>query len=77
MKGCEDMLSMYTGFLCYSCRNEFILLSEELERTKGYLVCPYCTSRKVKKQNATDNLKECMKEKVYKRVHGAIRQVTK
>ncbi len=42
------MLGMYTGFLCYSCRNEFILLSEELERTKGYLACPYCTSRNVK-----------------------------
>ncbi|ACQ54967.1 hypothetical protein AGE29_06740 [Clostridium botulinum] len=71
------MLGMYTGFLCYSCRNEFILLSEELERTKGYLACPYCTSRNVKKQKVTDNLKECMGHSSYKKIKGKIRQVTR
>ncbi|EQC1536937.1 hypothetical protein [Clostridium botulinum] len=71
------MLSMYTSYICCICKKEFVLLSEDVENIKGYLVCPYCSSRKIKKQKITDNLKECMQEKAYKRVHGAIRQVTK
>lgn len=43
------MLSIYTSYVCCMCGKEFVLLSEELENTKGYLVCPYCSSRKVKK----------------------------
>ncbi len=77
MKGCEDMLSVYTSYICCSCKKEFVLLSEDIEMFRGYLVCPYCSSRKIKKQRITDSLKECMQEKAYKRVHGAIRQVTK
>ncbi|AUN10667.1 TPA: hypothetical protein ACXDAY_003482 [Clostridium botulinum] len=68
------MLSIYTSYVCCSCRKEFVLLSEELENTKGYLVCPYCSSRKVKKENIADNLKECMQERSYIRVNGALRQ---
>ncbi|MBY6758655.1 hypothetical protein HYH82_15285 [Clostridium botulinum] len=68
------MLSIYTSYVCCICRKEFVLLSEELENTKGYLVCPYCSSRKVKKENIADNLKECMSERSYKRIRGAIRQ---
>ncbi|APC79920.1 TPA: hypothetical protein ACXDAZ_003524 [Clostridium botulinum] len=68
------MLSIYTSYICCSCRKEFVLLSEEIESLKGYLVCPYCSSRKVKKENIADNLKECMSERSYKRIKGAIRQ---
>ncbi|MBE1304551.1 hypothetical protein G4W71_11010 [Clostridium botulinum] len=68
------MLSIYTSYICCICRKEFVLLSEELENTKGYLVCPYCSSRKVKKENIADNLKECMSERSYKRIKGALRQ---
>ncbi|NFC86267.1 hypothetical protein EXN13_00845 [Clostridium botulinum] len=68
------MLSIYSSFLCKSCKNEFVLLSEELENTKGYLVCPYCSSRKIKKENVADNLKECMNERSYIRINGALRQ---
>ncbi|MCR1166734.1 hypothetical protein NE169_15465 [Clostridium botulinum] len=68
------MLSIYTSYVCCICRKEFVLLSEELENTKGYLVCPYYSSRKVKKENIADNLKECMSERSYKRIRGAIRQ---
>lgn len=77
MKGCEDMPGTYTSYICCKCKKEFVLLSEDVEILKGYLVCPYCTSRRVKKEKINDILKECMKEKVYKRVHGAIRQVTR
>ncbi|EPY2286625.1 hypothetical protein ACXAT6_003904 [Clostridium sporogenes] len=68
------MLSIYTSYVCCSCRKEFVLLSEDVENTKGYLVCPYCSSRKVKKENIADNLKECMSERSYKRIKGALRQ---
>lgn len=77
MKGCEDVLSMYTSYICCICKKEFVLLSEDVENIKGYLVCPYCSSRKIKKQKITDNLKECMQEKAYKRINGAIRQLTR
>lgn len=39
-----------------------------------YLVCPYCSSKNVNVQGATNNLKECMSHSSYKKVHGAIRQ---
>ncbi|MBA4509944.1 hypothetical protein H1057_18160 [Clostridium sporogenes] len=68
------MLSIYTSYVCCSCRKEFVLLSEDIESLKGYLVCPYCSSRKVKKENVADNLKECMQERSYIRVNGALRQ---
>ncbi|WP_099335815.1 TFIIB-type zinc ribbon-containing protein [Clostridium cadaveris] len=68
------MLSIYTSYKCNSCGREFVLLSEELEKQKGYLVCPYCSSKRVKKETVTDNLKECMQERSYKRVKGALRQ---
>ncbi len=68
------MLSIYTSYVCCSCRKEFVLLSEDIESLKGYLVCPYCSNRKVKKENIADNLKECMSERSYKRIKGALRQ---
>ena len=68
------MLSIYTSYVCCSCRKEFVLLSQELESLKGYLVCPYCSIRKIKKQKIADNLKECMQERSYIRVNGALRQ---
>lgn len=74
MKGREDMRSIYTSYICCNCKKEFILLSEELNNLNGYLVCPYCSSKKVKKENIADNLKECMGERSYKRIRGAIRQ---
>ncbi|MHB9943602.1 hypothetical protein CF065_18800 [Clostridium sporogenes] len=71
------MLSMYTSYMCICCKKEFVLLTEELQNANGYLVCPYCSSRRVKKENIADNLKECMSERSYKRIKGVLRQVTK
>ncbi|WP_142413079.1 hypothetical protein [Hathewaya massiliensis] len=68
------MLSIYTSYKCCTCGKEFVLLSEDLGNMKGYLVCPYCSSRKVKRENIADNLKECMNERSYRRINGAIRQ---
>ncbi|HDK7179757.1 TPA: hypothetical protein PTW06_001917 [Clostridium botulinum] len=69
------MLSMYTSYICCICKKEFVLLSEDVENLKGYLVCPYCSSRKVKKEKITDSLKECMGHSSYKKIKGTIRQV--
>lgn len=66
---------MYTNFECSKCRNEFILITEELNSSKGYIVCPYCSSKNIRKTKETDNLKECMQEDAFKRKHGALRQV--
>ncbi|WP_053469316.1 hypothetical protein [Clostridium sp. L74] len=68
------MLSMYTSYVCRSCKREFVLLLEDIEVMQGYLVCPYCSSRKVKKENIADDLKEFMSERSYIRVNGALRQ---
>lgn len=72
------MLSTYTSYKCRTCKKEFVLLSEDVqahEKQGKYLACPYCNSKRISKQNMTDSLKECMKERSYKRVKGALRKV--
>ncbi|WP_040209853.1 hypothetical protein [Clostridium polynesiense] len=66
-------MSIYTSFKC-KCGREFVLLSEEVQSMKGYLVCPYCSGRGVKKEKATNSLKECMSARAYIRVNGYLRQ---
>jgi len=51
-----------------------VLLSEDIVGMPGYLACPYCGNRNVKKQRIADSLKECMSERSYKRKNGAIVQ---
>ena len=71
------MLNIYSSFICRTCKKEFVLLSEEVAvqlKLNRYLVCPYCSSQKIKKQKVSDSLKECMSERSYVRIHGAIRQ---
>lgn len=68
------MQSTYTSYSCNSCRKEFVLLTEEVETMKGYLVCPYCSSKHIEKEKIADCLKECMKERSYKRKRGALVQ---
>lgn len=72
------MLSMYTSFRCRSCKAEFVLLTEDVNKMakNRYLVCPYCSSKRLNKEKITDSLKECMSERAYKKVKGgAYRQV--
>lgn len=71
------MLEIYSSYRCKTCKNDFVLLSEQLQeqlKNNRYLVCPYCSSQKVIKQKKTDSLKECMSARSYKREKGAIRQ---
>lgn len=69
---------MYTAFRCLKCKNETILLTGEYENTEKksrYIVCSHCSSKKITKSKKTNDLREIMKEKKYKRIHGALRQV--
>lgn len=71
------MLEIYSSYRCKTCKNDFVLLSEQLQeqfKNNRYLVCPYCSSQKVIKQSKTDSLKECMSARSYKREKGALRQ---
>jgi DNA-directed RNA polymerase subunit RPC12/RpoP len=49
-------------------------LSYEIDN-KRYIKCPHCSSKNIIKIKETDDLREVIKERVYKREHGALRQV--
>ena len=73
-------MKIYTSYLCTlkRCKKEFVLLTEDVQVTAEvgrYISCPYCSSKKVKKLNESDSLKECMGHSVYKRVNGALKQI--
>ena len=57
-------------------RRDFILPTEEVDTMPpgGYIACPYCNSKRISKEGIADSLKECMKERSYRRIKGAIRQ---
>lgn len=63
------MLNMYSGYRCKTCKLEFVLLTEDIQKMDKdrYISCPYCSSRHVKVENVADNLNELMKERSYKR----------
>ena len=67
-------MGMYKTYICTNCKKQMILLKEEIS-PRGYLKCPHCSCRKIKGLSETDNLKECMNERHYKRQKGYIRQV--
>lgn len=70
------MLSIYTSYVCKACKKEFILLTEEVQQLQvdRYIACPYCNSKRVKKQSEINDLRELMDHRYYRRVHGALRQ---
>ncbi|HAR84946.1 MAG TPA: hypothetical protein DCR69_04385 [Clostridium sp.] len=68
---------MYASYACGGCNREFILLTSELRNAVNsgkYLACPYCGGRHIRKELATDDLREVMKARKYKRVNSRIRQ---
>lgn len=72
------MSKIYTSYKCKRCRKEIILLTDEVESTKRegkYLCCSHCGSKYIIREKETDDLRECMGERVYKRIGGSIRQV--
>lgn len=71
---------IYISYKCRRCNKEIILITEDVEDTlksNKYLSCSHCGSKKLYREKSTDDLRECMKSRTYKRVSGALRQVTK
>lgn len=72
------MQKIYMSYRCSKCKNEVILITDEIVssiKNNRYIACPYCNSQKLIKTNETDDLRECMKEGSYRREHGALRQM--
>lgn len=71
------MSDIYTAYQCRVCKKEFILLSDDVEQVVNgrYIACPYCNSKKIGKEKTTSDLRECMKERSYKKEHGVIKQI--
>ncbi|MCR3758723.1 hypothetical protein [Clostridium felsineum] len=71
------MYEIYTTYKCKVCKKEFVLLTEDIENMlkDRKLSCPYCLSKKILKRKPTSDLRECMEQRVYKRVKGALRQI--
>lgn len=71
-------MNIYTWYTCKGCNKEVILLSDEVQHTVSsgqYLSCPHCGCRHLIKGGITDDLRECMKERRYRRnSHGALEQ---
>lgn len=71
------MLGIYTSYNCKRCKNQLVLITEEIENMvkDKYLACPYCGCKHIEKQKITDSLKECMSEHTYRRnKRGAMEQ---
>ncbi|CAK7056186.1 hypothetical protein [Tissierella sp.] len=69
----------YIIYKCLVCNRSFILLGEEVkhdENESKYITCPYHGKhRKIIVTGAHDSIKECMKERSYKRDKGKIKQM--
>ncbi|MDU2670386.1 MAG: hypothetical protein E7C49_00095 [Clostridium sp.] len=74
------MQSIYKSYECSRCRKTTILLSEEVTGTINsgkYLSCAHCGCKKLLIHKSTDDLREVMKSRRYKRNnHGAIVEIT-
>lgn len=73
------MKGYYASYKCKSCKNELILISDEVDAATNlegkYLTCPYCGSKRLIHEGLYDDLNECMNERSYFRSRsGAIRQ---
>ena len=72
------MESIYTSYKCKRCKKETIVITEEEQRTlkEGkYISCAHCGSKHIVKEKTTDDLREIMTVRSYKRVNGALRQM--
>ena len=73
------MQYIYKVYRCQRCHKDIILLEEDVEdnKKKGkYIGCAFCGSRSINEYKNTNDLREAREDNhVYRRVHGAIRQV--
>ena len=73
------MQYIYKVYRCQRCHKDIILLTEDIEdnKRKGkYIGCAFCGSREISEYKNVNDLRETREDHhVYRRVHGAIRQV--
>lgn len=74
MKVGENMEKEYLILKCKKCRKTTIALYREID-FNGFLVCSHCSSKSVKVVGNTDDARECMRQAVYKREKGALKQI--
>ena len=68
----------YTSYRCRGCNKEIILITSEVQSTLGlgkYLNCSHCGCRNIKKETITDDLREVMKARSYKKINGRIKEI--
>lgn len=70
------MNDLYKTYICKGCARTTILLVDEANKTIGsgkYISCSHCGCRKFTKENTTNDLRDIMKARKYKRnSNGAI-----
>ena len=67
---------LYQLFDCNNnrCRKEFIGITEYINNNTGFMACPYCGCRNIKRIGKYTDLRECMDHSSYVRENGAIKQ---
>lgn len=73
------MKGYYTGYKCRKCSKEIILITSEVNssiKLDKYISCAHCGCKKLTKEQETDDLREVMSARRYKRnSRGALEQV--
>ncbi|MBU3107153.1 hypothetical protein [Clostridium gasigenes] len=73
------MQEIYTILKCKGCHKSTILLNDEVNKTLNsgkFLSCGHCGCKKFNEEKATDDLRDIMKARKYKRnSHGALEQI--
>lgn len=54
-------LKEYLSYRCRRCKKELILITKERLNHKGYIVCPYCSSKTLEHGKEFDDIQECIK----------------
>ena len=71
------MNSIYTSYKCKSCCKETILITDEVNKTIAsgrYISCAHCNSKKLREEKSTDDSREIVRSRSYKRINGRIRE---
>lgn len=73
------MKGYYTGYKCRKCSKEIILITSEVDsaiKLGKYISCSHCGCKNLDRKKDTDNLREIMKARKYKRnSRGALEQI--
>ena len=73
------MTEIYTILKCKGCHKTTILINDEVSKTLNsgrFLSCGHCGCKKFNEEKSTDDLRDTMKARKYKRnSHGAMEQI--